>query len=73
MSYKKYIKAITELNNLVSNSTEDEIMRYSESDIFWANNKKNISSTLSIVKVMFVSLNLEKIMYLKCRMNIEVL
>ncbi|MDO5398552.1 MAG: hypothetical protein Q4G33_11560 [bacterium] len=37
---KKYIKSITELNNLtLSNQNIDEIERYAESDIFWATNK----------------------------------
>jgi signal peptidase I len=36
---KKYIKAITELNNLTLTATEDEVNRYSESDIYWTKNK----------------------------------
>ncbi len=39
MPYKKYIQAISEMNNLISSSTEDEIKRYSESDIYWVRNK----------------------------------
>lgn len=36
---KKYIKAISELNTLTLSAKEDEVNRYSESDIYWVKNK----------------------------------
>lgn len=50
MSYDKYFKAMNELNNLVLNSTEDEVTRYSESDIFWTRNKKNTDKKIKYYK-----------------------
>lgn len=37
---KKYIESISKLNQLALSTDSDEVTRFSESDIFWVNNKK---------------------------------
>ncbi len=47
---KKYIESITKLNQLTLSTSEDEVNRYSESDIYWATNKCGKYVNRKIVK-----------------------
>ena len=47
---EKYIKALTALNNVALKSNPDELDRFAESDVHWANNKNKTIPTRKVKK-----------------------
>lgn len=47
---EKYIKALTALNNVALKSNSDELDRFAESDVHWANNKNKTIPTRKVKK-----------------------
>ena len=40
---KKYIESLSELNTVTLSASENEIERYSESDIFWTKHRNGVT------------------------------
>ena len=71
----EYLKAQNKTNEIIiaNNFTLNKLNRFSASDFRWADNRIKQFRHRKVKKVKSISLNLVKIINLKCPMSIEVL
>lgn len=70
---REYIRNMNKTNDLILDGTlgNDEINRFSRADYRWADNKTKSFQTRKIKKgEIYISLNLEKTLFQRCRMSI---
>ena len=69
---KEYIKAQSKTNEIIVGNTvnADELDRFSKSDFRWTDNRKKSFQHRPVKREKSINLNSERIMSLKCPMNI---
>ena len=69
---KEYLKAQSKTNEAIVGDTfsADELGRFSKSDFRWADNRGKPFRQTLVKKAKYTNLNSERIMSLKCPMNI---